>query len=231
MSPLRRSMEWAEVKLKALFGEACGDDNWQAELPVGDTGRVFDTVATPAPPRRISPISIKHISSTKVAILTSVLILHNHPSGDPVPSPEDMELTRRLAAAGVLMGIDVIDHVVLGDVRYLELQGGGAPVSRVLYFDCFSGISGDMALGALLDAGLPLDDLKARAGQPRARRRSRPRRAVLRAGVSATKFSVHEHAGTTLRTQHDHPTIPSTTPMDPHRTRRIPIVICRRSTS
>jgi DNA repair protein RadC len=38
-------------------------------------------------------------------MVTSVLILHNHPSGDPVPSPEDMELTRRLAAAGVLMGI------------------------------------------------------------------------------------------------------------------------------
>jgi DNA repair protein RadC len=66
---------------------------------------VSDTIATPAPPWRISPSSIKHISSTKVAMVTSVLILHNHPSGDPVPSPEDMELTRRLAAAGVLMGI------------------------------------------------------------------------------------------------------------------------------
>ncbi len=57
--------------------------------------------------------------------LTSVLILHNHPSGDPVPSPEDMELTRRLAAAGVLRGIDVIDHVVLGDVRYWSLKEAG----------------------------------------------------------------------------------------------------------
>ncbi len=56
---------------------------------------------------------------------TSVLILHNHPSGDPVPSPEDMELTRRLAAAGVLMGIDVIDHVVLGDVRYWSFKEAG----------------------------------------------------------------------------------------------------------
>jgi len=53
------------------------------------------------------------------------LILHNHPSGDPVPSPEDMELTRRLAAAGVLMGIDVIDHVGLGDVRYWRFKEAG----------------------------------------------------------------------------------------------------------
>ena len=77
------------------------------------------------PPRRISPISIRHIYSTKVTILTSVLILHNHPSGDPVPSPEDMELTRRLVAAGALMGIDVIDHVVLGDVRYWSFKEAG----------------------------------------------------------------------------------------------------------
>jgi DNA repair protein RadC len=42
-----------------------------------------------------------------------------------VPSPEDMELTRRLTAAGVLMGIDVIDHVVLGDVRYWSFKEAG----------------------------------------------------------------------------------------------------------
>src|ERR1700687_2440632 len=61
----------------------------------------------------------------KSSILTSVLILHNHPSGDPSPSPEDMELTRRLAAAGVLMGIDVVDHVILGDVRYWSFKEAG----------------------------------------------------------------------------------------------------------
>jgi DNA repair protein RadC len=62
---------------------------------------------------------------TNPSSLTFVLILHNHPSGDPVPSPEDMELTRRLATAGVLMGIDVIDHVVLGDVRYWSFKEAG----------------------------------------------------------------------------------------------------------
>ena len=54
-------------------------------------------------------------------------------------------------------------------------------MSRLLYFDCFSGISGDMALGAMLDAGLPLEDLKRRARQPRRvglrrQRRARPAR-------------------------------------------------------
>ena len=46
-------------------------------------------------------------------------------SGDPEPSPEDVDLTRRLAAAGVLMGIDVVDHVVLGDLRYCSFKETG----------------------------------------------------------------------------------------------------------
>jgi uncharacterized protein (TIGR00299 family) protein len=66
-------------------------------------------------------------------------------------------------------------------------------VSRVLYFDCFSGISGDMALGAMLDAGLPLDELKGALGSLALSGCEIGAGRVLRAGVSATKFSVHEH--------------------------------------
>ena len=47
----------------------------------------------------------------------SVLLVHNHPSGDPTPSREDVEITRRLVEAGKLMGIRVLDHVVLGRRR------------------------------------------------------------------------------------------------------------------
>jgi DNA repair protein RadC len=52
----------------------------------------------------------------------AVVVFHNHPSGDPTPSRDDLELTRRLVAAGALMGIDVVDHIVLGDVRYCSLK-------------------------------------------------------------------------------------------------------------
>ena len=53
------------------------------------------------------------------------VLFHNHPSGDPIPSPDDVELTRRLRAAGVLMGIEVVDHIVLGDARYCSLKEMG----------------------------------------------------------------------------------------------------------
>ena len=52
----------------------------------------------------------------KAAILkgaTSIILAHNHPSGDPAPSKEDIDLTHRLAEAGGLMGIQVLDHVVV----------------------------------------------------------------------------------------------------------------------
>jgi DNA repair protein RadC len=55
----------------------------------------------------------------------AIVVFHNHPSGDPTPSLDDEELTRRLRAAGVLVGIDLVDHIVLGDTRYCSLKEMG----------------------------------------------------------------------------------------------------------
>jgi hypothetical protein len=66
-------------------------------------------------------------------------------------------------------------------------------VSRLLYFDCFSGISGDMVLGALIDAGLPFEELKRALGTLAVSGYHVHAARVLRAGVSATKFTVHDH--------------------------------------
>jgi DNA repair protein RadC len=55
----------------------------------------------------------------------AIVVFHNHPSGDPEPSDDDVALTRRLIAAGVLMGIEVIDHVILANVRYCSMKEEG----------------------------------------------------------------------------------------------------------
>lgn len=55
----------------------------------------------------------------------SLIVAHNHPSGDPTPSPEDVSVTRRLVEAGEVLGIDVLDHIVLGDNRYISLKEKG----------------------------------------------------------------------------------------------------------
>jgi DNA repair protein RadC len=60
----------------------------------------------------------------------SLILVHNHPSGDPAPSAEDRAVTRQLAEAGRLLGIPVLDHVVIGDGRYVSFveAGLGLPI-------------------------------------------------------------------------------------------------------
>lgn len=55
----------------------------------------------------------------------AVILVHNHPSGDPEPSQDDLNLTRRLEEGGHLLGITVLDHVIIGDNRYISLRERG----------------------------------------------------------------------------------------------------------
>jgi len=55
----------------------------------------------------------------------AIILVHNHPSGDPTPSREDVEVTRRLVEAGRLLGIEVLDHVVVGDNRFVSFKEKG----------------------------------------------------------------------------------------------------------
>lgn len=66
-------------------------------------------------PREVFRAAIKRSSA-------SIVCAHNHPSGDPTPSPEDIELTRRLAEAGGIIGIEVLDHIVIGDRGFVSLK-------------------------------------------------------------------------------------------------------------
>ena len=59
------------------------------------------------------------------ASAASVIFVHNHPSGDPTASEDDIKLTQRLAEAGEIVGIDVLDHVIIGDKRHLSLKREG----------------------------------------------------------------------------------------------------------
>ncbi|HHV64721.1 MAG TPA: DNA repair protein RadC [Peptococcaceae bacterium] len=84
----------------------------------------------------ISPISIGSLNSSivhprecfKEAIrrnANTIILLHNHPSGDPSPSREDLEITKRLVEGSKILGIDILDHVIIGDKRYVSLKEQG----------------------------------------------------------------------------------------------------------
>lgn len=64
----------------------------------------------------------------KVALLANaraLIVGHNHPSGDPTPTAEDLAVTRRLVSVGSLLGVDVLDHIIIGHDRYLSLRHAG----------------------------------------------------------------------------------------------------------
>ncbi|MBC8477020.1 MAG: DNA repair protein RadC, partial [Dehalococcoidia bacterium] len=85
---------------------------------------------------RVAEISVGSLDSSIVhprevfkeavaASAASVIFAHNHPSGDPEASEDDLNLTKRLAEAGEIMGIDVLDHVIIGEEKYLSLKREG----------------------------------------------------------------------------------------------------------
>ncbi|MBK3493436.1 DNA repair protein RadC [Viridibacillus sp. YIM B01967] len=55
----------------------------------------------------------------------SIICAHNHPSGNPAPSPEDIEVTKRIQEAGYIMGIELLDHVIIGDHQFISLKEKG----------------------------------------------------------------------------------------------------------
>ena len=65
----------------------------------------------------------------RAALLSNAACLvacHNHPSGDPTPSADDVAVTRRLVAAGEVLGIPVLDHIIIGDARYFSFKEAGS---------------------------------------------------------------------------------------------------------
>lgn len=60
-----------------------------------------------------------------MASANSVFLCHNHPSGDPTPSREDIDTTKRLKEAGKILGIEILDHIILGDNRHVSLLEKG----------------------------------------------------------------------------------------------------------
>ena len=66
-------------------------------------------------PREVFNIAIRRSSS-------AIILAHNHPSGDPKPSTEDINITKRLIEAGSIIGINVLDHIIIGDGVYFSMK-------------------------------------------------------------------------------------------------------------
>jgi len=108
--PEMKFLEYEQVRLLILNGR----NMLMKDIEISN-GSFNSAVASP---REIFYNAIKHGA-------VSIIIMHNHPSGDPAPSREDILLTKRLADTGRLAGIPLLDHIIIGDNRYISMKESG----------------------------------------------------------------------------------------------------------
>lgn len=90
--------------------------NSKGELLSVETISVGELTAAPVHPREVFNKAVRKSAA-------AIIFVHNHPSGDPTPSKEDVETTQRLVSCGKLLGIQVVDHVVIGAGSFCSING------------------------------------------------------------------------------------------------------------
>ncbi|MCP1150783.1 MULTISPECIES: DNA repair protein RadC [Bacillus] len=116
------------------------EDGYQLmKLLLADKDREYFIVASLDTKNQPVSINVCHIGSLNASIVhprevmksailsnaASIIVGHNHPSGEAEPSKEDIEVTKRLGEAGKIIGIDVLDHIIVGDDTFVSLKEKG----------------------------------------------------------------------------------------------------------
>lgn len=101
---------------KEMFIELCLDT--KNRIIREDTISVGSLNANVVHPREVFKLAL-------AVSAASIIVVHNHPSGDPTPSREDIEITKKIAQTGDIMGITVLDHVIIGDGRHFSMKEAG----------------------------------------------------------------------------------------------------------
>ncbi|WP_127529715.1 RadC family protein [Paenibacillus kobensis] len=107
-----------ELRYQSVEHFMCLFLNTKNQVVARETLSVGTLNASLVHPREVFREAIKRSSA-------SIICAHNHPSGDPAPSPEDITLTQRLREAGTLIGIEVLDHLIIGDGKFVSLKERG----------------------------------------------------------------------------------------------------------
>jgi DNA repair protein RadC len=121
-----RSSEDVERVARSIYATLDADKEHFLLLVMNNKNRVngFKVISTGS--LTASLVHPREVWRSALALCAAaVVFVHNHPSGDPAPSPEDQDITRRLKETGDLLGIRVLDHVVLGQERFFSFSDRG----------------------------------------------------------------------------------------------------------
>lgn len=109
---MERMRYYKKEHFKVVLINAKGQIMEAADISIGDL------CSTLIHPREVFCRAVRRSAA-------AVVLIHNHPSGDPRPSDEDLETTKRLAEAAAILGIKVLDHIIIGDGTYISLKNEG----------------------------------------------------------------------------------------------------------
>jgi len=114
--------QWAINSLDGYFADRCDQEEFL--IAILDTKNVVRQVVRIT--RGLLDASLVHprevFRAAVHAAASRIVLIHNHPSGDPKPSPQDLSVTERLCKAGELLGIPVLDHVIVGNGQAVTLR-------------------------------------------------------------------------------------------------------------
>lgn len=120
--PVRNSSDAAEILRSYLAG---ADREYFVVLLLDQKHRVNALNLVSVGTLTMAVVHPREVFKPAVLGNAALILGHNHPSGDPEPSNEDRELTRRLVSAGELLGIDVLDHIVIGEREHVSFADRG----------------------------------------------------------------------------------------------------------
>ena len=121
-----RNSETAEIVARGIFNRLDADKEHFVVMGTSNKNRIIGFKEVSTGTLTSSLVSPAEVFLTALRLRAAAIIcVHNHPSGDPAPSPEDQEIMRRLKECGEMLAIRVLDHVILDADRYYSFSDKG----------------------------------------------------------------------------------------------------------
>jgi DNA repair protein RadC len=115
-----KAIQFCRDQLSEYFSERCNREEFGVvtlDTKKKVTGYFLVSIGTlDVHPREVFRPAIQNCAA-------SILLVHNRPTGDPTPSPQDLDVTRRMGEAGEIIGIDLVDHIIVGEDIAVSIRG------------------------------------------------------------------------------------------------------------
>ena len=121
-----RNSETAEIVARGIFNRLDADKEHFVVMGTNNKNRINGYKEVSTGTLTSSLVTPAEVFTAALRLrVAAIVCVHNHPSGDPIPSPEDNEITRRIRESSEILAIHVLDHIILGGERFYSFSDRG----------------------------------------------------------------------------------------------------------